>query len=259
MDIFNLIPLAYAKFIIFILAFTRISALFAVFILFRRDMVNAKIVIALAAVLSLYVLFSAAEIQFKYDVVSVSMASHMLVESLIGFMAGLILNLVFEVFSAFGQVASMQIGLGMASLIDPRFGNITMLTQFYNYSIMLIFLLMNGHLFVVKTIVDSFTSIPVGHVFMSTAMLHDVLNYSGIIFSGAIMLSITLVVAIILTNFAISIMSKFAPQFNLFSIGVNMTLVIGLIIIYMTFNIFVDNAVMVLQQGMEFLKLHLRT
>ncbi len=67
----------------------------------------------------------------NYDVFSFQMLLFVATQFFIGFVSGFIINIVFDVFLALGQVISLQIGLSMASLIDPRFGSITSLTQFY--------------------------------------------------------------------------------------------------------------------------------
>lgn len=256
-NILNLLPYVYDKFILFILIFTRISALFSTFIVFRRDIVNARTLVSLAALLSVYVMMLKPMEAVHYDVFSLQMTMQLVFQSFVGFLAGFILNIVFEVFSALGQIVSMQIGLGMASLIDPKLGNITTLTHFYTFSIIVIFLLLNGHIFAIQTILDSFTVIPLNHMAMPSKLLSEILSYSSIIFSGSILLSITVVIVMLVTNFAIATMSKFAPQFNVFSIGINLSLVIGLICIYLTFDLYIDKATSLLEQGMNFLKISL--
>lgn len=253
MDIVNLLPLVYEKFIVFILVFTRISALFSTFILFRREMVNARVVISLTTILSIYVILLYQPQQINYDVYSLPMLMQMFMQFLVGFIAGLILNIVFEIFVGLGQIVSTQVGLSMASLIDPKFGTITSLTQFYSLMTIVIFLLLNGHLFVVKTIIDSFTTFPLYQNFLPPNLLSAVFDYSAVIFSGAIMLSITILITILLANIALAVMTKFAPQINVFSIGINMTLIFGLICVYLTFDVIVNNSSSYIRAGLDFL------
>jgi flagellar biosynthetic protein FliR len=254
MNIVSYIPIVYEKFGMFVLVFTRISALFATFILFRRDYVNARIIIALSGVLSLYVIIASQEVHITYGLYSINMISQIFFETFVGFISGFILNIVFEVFSAFGQIVSTQIGLGMASLMDPKLGSITTLTHFYSFSVSLLFLFLNGHLYIIGIILDSFTSIPVGKIFLPSKIISDVLSYSGVIFYGSVMLSITIVIVIMLTNFALAVMSKFAPQFNLFTIGINILLIIGLIYVYLTFDLFSEKASVLIQGSLDFLQ-----
>lgn len=254
MNIIDLVPYIYDRFILFILIFTRISAFFTTFMLFRRDFVNAKIIISLSAILSVYAILFNQNIKITYDVFSLPMLLQELFQFFIGFISGLILNIVFELFSGMGQIISTQIGLSLASVIDPRLGSITHLTQFYMYSITLVFLFLNGHLLVIKTVMNSFTVLPVGHYFIPDQLITSVLNYSSVIFSGAMMLSITVVIAVLITNFALAMMTRFSPQFNLFSIGINMTLILGLYCVYLTFTLVVDKGAGFLHESITFLQ-----
>jgi flagellar biosynthetic protein FliR len=257
MNVIDLIPYLYERLILLILVFTRISAFFSCFVLFRRELVNARIIISLSAIISMYVLLFQQSTSVNYDVFSLRMLIQELFQFFVGFISGLILNIVFEVFTSLGQIISTQIGLSLASVLDPRFGNITSLTQFYMFSIMLVFLFLNGHLIVIKTLTDSFSVLPVGQYFIPNNMILSVLKYTSVIFSGAIMLSIAIIIAVLVVNFAMALMTKFAPQFNIFSIGINMTLILGLFCVYMTFNTFIDKGAMLVLDGLHFLQIAL--
>lgn len=254
MNLLNLIPSIYDRFFLFIIILTRISALFATFILFRRDLINPRVLISLSVILSIYVLMFYPNQHVAHDFFSIQMFIQMLYQFFIGFIAGFILNIVLEIFSGFGQIVSMQVGLGMASLFDPRLGNITPLTHFYTFSILLIFLLLNGHIFAIKTILDSFDVIPFNQILNPEHIISNVITYSSTIFSGSILLAIPIVIATLIMNFALAVMSKFSPQFNIFSIGINMQLILGLICVYLTFELFVNRGSSILEEGLNFLK-----
>jgi len=254
MEVINLIPLIYDKLIVFIFVFTRISALFTTFVVFRRETVNARILLALSAILSIYVVLFYQNAPVYYDLFTAKALMQEVYQFFIGFLSGFILNIVFEVFTALGQIISTQIGLSLASVIDPGMGNITTLTQFYTFSVILIFLLLDGHLFIIKTIVDSFTVLPIGQYLTLNHSMSSIIQYSGVIFSGALTLSIAIIIAILITNFALAIMTRFAPQFNLFSIGINLTLIFGLICVYVTFNLFINKSSDFIQQNLTVLQ-----
>lgn len=258
MNVVDLIPYIFERLILLMLIFTRISAFFSTFVFFRREFISTRIMVALAAILSFYVVLFEQTTNIPHDVFSLSMVMQELFQFFIGFISGFILNIVFEIFIALGQIISTQIGLSLASLIDPRLGNVTNLTQFYLFSITIVFLSLNGHLQVIKTVVESFNTLPVGRYFFPDQLIKGVLDYSKVIFSGSIALSLTIMLAILITNFAIALMTRFAPQFNIFSIGINITLLLGLFCVYFTFNLFVDKGAVFLQESMSFLQSSLR-
>lgn len=254
MELINLVSVVYARFIVFALVFLRIGSMLWSFNLFRRELITGKMILTLGAVLSLYVMMLDHSGIINYDIFSIKMLINASLQIFIGFIAGLILNIVFDVFLGVGQVISTQIGLGMASLIDPRLGSITSLAHFYIISASLVFLFLNGHLFIIQTIIQSFDVIPLSKQFMPQSMMSDALSYSGVIFSGSIMLSITIVMTMLITNIALAVMTKFAPQFNIFSVGINITLVLGLISIYLMFNSMMGEGSSIIQEGLNFLQ-----
>lgn len=254
MNTINFIPVIYEKLSIFILVSSRISALFFAFVLFRRDFVSSKIIIALVSILTFYVMMLHQDFAISKSVISFSIIPQIAFQFLIGFMAGLILNIVFEVAVCFGQIVSTQTGLSMASLIDPSFGNITSLTQFYTYLTIMIFLSLNGHLLMIKVIINSFSVISINENFIPLHLISTILDYSGVIFSGAVKLSFAVIISILLCNLALGVMVRFAPQFNFYSIGVNITLIFGLIFLYLMFYIFTNKISIVIDNGILFLK-----
>lgn len=199
MDTLAYVSLVYDKFIIFSLILARISTFLSTFVLFRRELITRRVIVPLAVILSVYVMLSDSTSEMSYGFFSFQMLMQLVFQTFIGFIAGLILNIVFDVFIAIGQIVSVEIGLGMTSLLDPRFGIITSLTQFYIISASLIFLFLNGHLFIIKTITESFIVLPVGKSNLSQLMLADILAYASIIFSGAIIIALAVIVTILST------------------------------------------------------------
>jgi flagellar biosynthetic protein FliR len=223
------------------------------FVLFRREIITTRILISLSGILALFGLISYSGDQIYYELYSLQMLLQIFIQVLIGVMSALILNIVFEVFIAIGQITSTQIGLSTASIIDPRFGYITSLSHFYMIVASLIFLLLNGHLFAIRTIMDSFNMLPIYQNFLPTHLFATIMKYAALIFSGSVMVSVTIIIVLLLMNIALAVMTKFAPQFNLFTVGINLQLILGLIVIYLTFRLFVDHSGGMLTEGLAYL------
>lgn len=98
MNSVNLIPYVYEQLMVFILALSRITALFSTFVLFRKDFVNARFVISLSLILAFYTVWLHNNVRLAYDFYSLKMLADVMFQSLIGFMIGLALNIVFDVF-----------------------------------------------------------------------------------------------------------------------------------------------------------------
>jgi len=250
MDSVVYLQLIYTNIVGYILIYTRIISFFYAFTIFRKQIVATRILMSMTSLLALYVLLFFKPKPINLELISLGFFMHSIVQVLLGICGALILNIVFEIFTALGQVISTQIGLTAASLFDPKFGMITSLTNFYILCATMLFFMMNGHLLLFKLLMNSFNYIPVTTMVMNFKG-NLIFNYATIIFQGSVLISITLIAAIMMTNMCLAVMSKFAPQFNLFSVGLNMSLLIGLVCIFLTFDSVVSHGNTYIARGLE--------
>lgn len=251
MEVLSLLNVIYPQFMVFMLIFIRLISFFVTFSMFRREMATFRVLIALSMVLSVYVLVLTKPLNMLNEMFSIAYFIHALMQVLIGFASGLILNIILDIFSAIGQIISLQVGLSAASLFDPKFGMITSLTHFYVMLGTIIFLKMNGHLMMIETLVKSFYALPVNILF-DQFYGNTIVQFSSIIFSGSVAIAITIIAAIMMTNIAMAFISKFAPQFNLFSIGLNLSILIGLLCLFLSFQIYVDHGASLIETVIRF-------
>ncbi|MDT8428975.1 MAG: flagellar biosynthetic protein FliR [Pseudomonadales bacterium] len=162
---------------------------------------------------------------------------------LIGVALGFFLQLLFQLFVLMGQMIAMQMGLGFASMIDPSNGiNVAIMSSFYLMFVSLLFILFDGHLVMIEVLVDSFTSIPVAEVSLGPAVLMQIVQTIGWVFSSAMMLSLPALTALLVTNFSFGIMTRAAPQLNIFALGFPIALMFGLFIVWISMSVFLEAA-----------------
>jgi flagellar biosynthetic protein FliR len=132
-----------------------------------------------------------------------------------------------------GQIIAMNMGLGFASLNDPANGVVvTVLSQFYLTLATLLFLSVNGHLIILELLIQSFQTWPIGSFVVNSGQIFEVIKLGGWMFAGALVLSLPVVTAILIVNIAFGVMSRSAPQMNIFAVGFPITLLFGLFIIW---------------------------
>ncbi|MFJ4197888.1 MULTISPECIES: flagellar biosynthetic protein FliR [unclassified Pseudomonas] len=151
---------------------------------------------------------------------------------LVGAVLGFSLQLFFQAFVVAGQIVAIQMGMGFASMIDPTNGvSVAVIGQFFTMLVTLLFLAMNGHLVVFEVLTESFTTLPVGGGLM-TAHYWELAGKLGWVLGAALLLVLPAVTALLVVNIAFGIMTRAAPQLNIFSIGFPLTLVLGLFIVW---------------------------
>lgn len=153
---------------------------------------------------------------------------------LIGGLLGFSLQLFFQAFVIAGQIISIQMGMGFASMVDPTNGvSAAVIGQFLTMLVTLLFLGMNGHLVVFEVLTESFTTLPVGSA-MLVNHFWDIANKLGWVLGAAMLLVLPAITALLVVNIAFGIMTRAAPQLNIFSIGFPLTLVLGLVIFWIS-------------------------
>jgi flagellar biosynthetic protein FliR len=153
---------------------------------------------------------------------------------IIGAGLGLFLQLFFQAFVVAGQILSIQMGMGFASMVDPTNGvSSAVIGQFFTMLVTLVFLGMNGHLVVIDTLVESFTTMPVGSGLL-VSNFWELANGLGWVLSAGLRIVLPAITALLVINIAFGIMTRAAPQLNIFSIGFPLTLVLGMGILWLT-------------------------
>lgn len=153
----------------------------------------------------------------------------------IGLAMGFALQLVFGALVTAGQTIAMSMGLGFASMVDPLNGiQVPVISQFYLISSTLLFLVFNGHLHLIAMVVDSFHTLPIGTHGLPREALYDLVTWATQMFAGALMVALPAITSIMLVNLALGVMTRAAPQMNIFSVGFPITLLGGFAIIIFT-------------------------
>jgi len=154
---------------------------------------------------------------------------------LIGTGLAFVMRLVFAGISMAGELMSFQMGLGFATLYDPQNTAQTgVVSEVVTLCATLVFLSLNGHLMMVAGLVESFQALPIGGPQVTAGLWLNLAEAGARIFSIGLWLSLPVVIALLITSLALSILSKAAPQLNLMAVGFPITLTVGLGILALT-------------------------
>ncbi|VXC33257.1 Flagellar biosynthetic protein FliR [Pseudomonas sp. 8Z] len=221
----------------FMLPFFRIAALLMVMPIIGTQLVPTRVRLYLALAISV-VLVPGIPPMPQVDALSVRSIMMIAEQVLIGVMFGFILQLFFHIFSVAGQIIAMQMGMGFASMVDPTNGvSVPVLGQFMLMLVTLLFLAINGHLVVLEVLAQSFISLPPGQGLMVQHYWELAGKLSWVIGAG-LLLTLPAVTALLVINLAFGVMTRAAPQLNIFSIGFPLTLALGLVIFWISLSDF---------------------
>ena len=221
----------------FLWPFSRISAVLLVAPIFSSTIVTVRTRVSLALLLTflIYPLYDWPII----DVTSGIGLTLFLQQVLIGVTIGLIMQFAFAAITSAGAFIATSMGLSMAVVADPVNGHQSpVLAQFLLVIATLVFLSIGGHLIVIEMMLDSFRLIPINEFYLNREMLWAILQWSSLIFSGAIMIALPAMITLLLINSAMGVISRAAPALNVFAVGFPMTLIFGLIMFYLLIPFF---------------------
>lgn len=166
------------------------------------------------------------------DPVSLAGLTILLREMLIGVGMGFAMRVVFAAVEMAGEVSSLTMGLGFATFFDPQSsGRSSAISQFLALVATTLFIVTNAHLVLIEVLAESFISMPVAATPMAAGAPLELALWGAKIFSAGLQLSLPIVAALLITNVALGILTRAAPQLNIFGIGFSVSLGVGLLVI----------------------------
>ncbi len=169
-------------------------------------------------------------------------------ELIIGLAMGFIIQLVFDGIILGGQLIANGMGLGFAMMVDPQRGiQVPVLSQYLLIMIMLLFVCLNGHLDFLSLLIRSFEYWPIGHNPLSAEQLASVAVHGRDLFSGAVRIAIPAIIALLVVQLAVGVISRAAPTLNLFAVGFPLAMLVGFLVV----DQLIPNLLPVLQAMLE--------
>ncbi len=143
----------------------------------------------------------------------------------------------FQLFIIAGQFIGMQMGLGFAAMVDPGNGvQVTVWSQFFLMLVTLLFISMNGHLVLLEVLVLGFSEYKFGVSIPLSELAGEIVRFGGWMFVGGALVALPAVVSLLVVNLSFGVMSRAAPQLNVFSLGFPFSLVFGLAVMWMSLS-----------------------
>lgn len=157
-------------------------------------------------------------------------------ETITGLVIGLGANICMPIVNFAGKIADMEVGLSMVQLFDPVTREGTgFMGSFYQYILMLIMLVTNMHYYFLRAIAETFTLIPIGMAkFSSDKIMTTMIQFMTDFVTISFRICLPIVAAMLLLNSILGVLAKTAPQINMFSVGIQIKILVGLSILFLT-------------------------
>lgn len=229
------ISFTYADLEYFLLILVRISCFVYAAPFFSMSNVPRTAKIGFSLFLS-YLLFHAID---RNEVVYESLLGYAVIvmkEALTGFVIGWGAQICATVTSFAGSIADMEIGLSMVSLLDPATKEQATFTGvFYQYVFTLFMIISGLYQYLLSALADTFTLIPInGAMFKTEALMSSVLLFLSEYVSVGFRIILPIFCAMIFLNCVLGILAKVSPQLNMFAVGIQFKVLVGLGILFLS-------------------------
>jgi flagellar biosynthesis protein FliR len=153
-------------------------------------------------------------------------------EAGVGLVLGFAMSLIMYGATVAGEMMSFDMGLGMAVAMDPQTGEQNpVITEMIRLLLVLVFLLVNGHHFVLQTLRMSFDTVGIGGFAVTQTGTDKLITLAGLVLIYGIKLASPIIVASFLVNVALGILTRVAPQINVFMLNFQIKIAVGFVIL----------------------------
>lgn len=231
--------------------FMRIGAMMLAMPVIGTRLVPVRIKIIITMVISVMVLPLLPELP-EVEALSLDGLFISLQQILIGLAMGFTVQLVFGALMIAGASMAMGMGLGFASMIDPTNGvNVPVISQFFIIIGTLIFLILGGHLMMIQLVVSSFQSLPIAPEGVGRDAFWSIVEWGSQMFIGAVWIALPALISMLVITLSMGVMTRAAPQLNIFSVGFPVTMFMGFIILMLTLPSFLPRMNQLMLEAMQ--------
>lgn len=244
----------FAEWELLILIFMRIASFVYVAPFFNTTNTPRRIKVAFAFFVSIIVFGLYPDMEHEYVGV-LGYSALVLKEVIVGLLLGALCNMTMQIVHFSGRFIDMDIGLSMASVMDPTNNTQNgIVGSIYYYMCMLILIASGMHQYLISAIVETFRHIPVGQMTVNPSLYSTVLDFASQYMIIGFRITLPVFATMLLTNAVLAIMSKIAPHMNMFVVGMQIKIMIGLVVILMVIYMLptVANYLYELMQDMVF-------
>ncbi len=229
------ISFTYADLEFFLLILVRVTCFVHVAPFFGMNNTPRRVKIGLSVFIAYLLFFNLEHNAVIYHTV-LEYAVIVMKEAVTGFLIGWGAQLCMAVTSFAGRIADMEVGLSMVSLMDPMTKeSATFSGVFYQYLFSLILIISGMYRYLLEALIDTFTLIPVnGAVFQMESLLDAMIRFMSDYIVIGFRICLPVFCVILLLNCVLGILAKISPQMNMFAVGIQMKVLVGLSVMFVT-------------------------
>ena len=227
----------------FLLILVRISCFAFVAPFYGANEVPGRVKVGFSAFVAILI-YNMIPLKSTTYVSEIGYAILVLKEGITGLLIGFAANICNSIILYAGTIIDTDIGLSMAMIFDPSTGSQVSVTgNLYSKFLLLLLITSNMYQYILRALVDSFSLFPLGgQNFQMYSLLKSMTQFCGDLFIIAFRIILPVFACIMILNAILGIMAKVAPQMNMFAVGIQLKLLVGLAVLFITIFLLPDIA-----------------
>ena len=226
--------IALDQFELFILILMRMASFVFAAPFFNTANTPKRLRVGLAFFLSIIVYTLHPDMNVEYNGL-IEYAGLVVIESVVGILLGAMASFCVQIIQFAGKLVDMDIGISMAQIMDPTTKvRVGIMGNCYYYVLMLLLIVSGLHQYLVAAIIETYNVIPIGGVKFGMSVYTTVLNFMSDYFVIGFRIELPIFAATLLLNCILAIIARVAPQMNMFVVGMQLKIFVGIFVILFT-------------------------
>lgn len=215
----------------FLLVLVRVACFTSIAPIFGHNSLNARMKISIAFFVSL-ILYQVVDVSLPEYTNVLGYTTLVLEEALVGLLLGFVAGLSMKALAIAGEFIDREIGFSMATTFDPNQGMVTITGELYDKIVCLVIMISNLHYYILSAAAQSFELVPVGRIVLSPDVIYtSLIQFIVQMFMIGFRIEMPVFLGATMLNVILGVLAKSSPQMNMFAIGMQLKVFVGLFLL----------------------------
>lgn len=215
----------------FLLVLVRVACFISIAPVFGHNSLNTRMKISIAFFVSL-ILYQVVDVSLPVYSDVLGYSTLVLEEALVGLLLGFVAGLSMKALAIAGEFIDREIGFSMATTFDPNQGMVTITGELYDKIVCLVIMISNLHYYILSAAAQSFELVPVGRIVLNPDLLYtSLIQFIVQVFMIGFRIAMPVFLGATMLNVILGVLAKSSPQMNMFAIGMQLKVFVGLFLL----------------------------
>ncbi len=209
----------------------RVACFISIAPVFGHNSLNTRMKISIAFFVSL-ILYQVVDVSLPVYSDVLGYSTLVLEEALVGLLLGFVAGLSMKALAIAGEFIDREIGFSMATTFDPNQGMVTITGELYDKIVCLVIMISNLHYYILSAAAQSFELVPVGRIVLNPDLIYtSLIQFIVQVFMIGFRIAMPVFLGATMLNVILGVLAKSSPQMNMFAIGMQLKVFVGLFLL----------------------------